>query len=221
MGDVAVLPERAPRSARRDPMLGRDIGFYLFTLPLLEMLHGPAAWRLADGGRGGRARTCSARKSGSSRRAALFVSRRATRHLGAARGAAAASSSAFGAWLQIPQLLTTRPASLPGRPTPTSTRGCPRSWVARRRRGARAPRWRSGRRCATGRLVADRRARPALYVVVSIGGSAYAGDHSALRRRAERAGARDAVHRAQHPGDARGVRRSTAWPSGRCRETRT
>ena len=90
-----------------DPILGRDIGFYVFTLPLLEMLQGLLLLRrLPDGGGGGR--RLRPRRRGRARPDA-----RALRV--APRDAASRACSprllllvlAFGAWLQIPQLLTT------------------------------------------------------------------------------------------------------------------
>ena len=50
-----------------------------------------------------------------------------------------------------------------------------------------------------------------LYLVTSVGGSLYAAGDPALRRLAQRAGGRDAVHGPQHRGDAAGVQ-----PRRRC-----
>ena len=70
----------------------------------------------------------------------------------------------------------------------------PALWACWSSRRSSAPRSPSIRRSRTA-LLADRCGRRSLLSCVSLGGSVYAGDHPALRRRAERAGARDAVHR--------------------------
>ena len=190
---------------KTDPILGRDIGFYVFTLPLLEMIQGMlffVLFLMAD--RRGRGVRRSARSSGSTRTRRIFVSRRAGRHLGLL-AALVLLVLAFGAWLQIPQLLTDAVRRRHrARPTPTSTRGsrrCGRS-PAPASLGAVLAVWQALR---GGRLWPIARGG-ALYVVVSIGGSAYAAIIQRFVVAPERAGERDAVHRPQHPGDARRVR---------------
>lgn len=92
---------------KADPILGRDISFYIFTLPLLQHLQGLlfflfflttvaviAAYLL-----GGELALDAVR--------GVFVSRSAMRHVGLL-AAGFLLILAFGAWLQIPELLTTR-----------------------------------------------------------------------------------------------------------------
>ena len=92
---------------KADPILGRDISFYIFTLPLLQHLQGLlfflfflttvaviAAYLL-----GGEMALDAVR--------GVFVSRSAMRHVGLL-AAGFLLILAFGAWLQIPELLTTR-----------------------------------------------------------------------------------------------------------------
>jgi hypothetical protein len=92
---------------KADPILGRDISFYIFTLPLLQHLQGLlfflfflttvtviAAYLL-----GGEMALDAVR--------GVFVSRSATRHVGLL-AAGFLLILAFGAWLQIPELLTSR-----------------------------------------------------------------------------------------------------------------
>ena len=98
---------------RADPILGRDIGFYVFTLPLLERVHGSAGRSVAGGGGAGGRATCSAKRSGSSRRAACSC-RAARRGTSGVLAALLLLVLGFGAWLQIPQLLTAPPASSTG-----------------------------------------------------------------------------------------------------------
>ena len=89
-----------------DPILGRDIGFYVFTLPLLEMLYGTLLGTLALGAAVTVAAYVFAGEAGLDPARGLFASKLAVRHL-ATLVAALLLALAFGAWLQIPQLLTT------------------------------------------------------------------------------------------------------------------
>jgi len=89
-----------------DPILGHDIGFYFFTLPLLELVHGQMLGVLllttaavaAAHVLGGNLALDPVR--------GLYVAAPARRHI-AALAAAVLVVLAFGAWLQIPQLLAT------------------------------------------------------------------------------------------------------------------
>ena len=91
---------------KTDPVLGRDIGFYVFTLPLLEVVHGllfavlllTTAAVLAGYVAGGSVALDPVR--------GLYTSDSARRHL-AILAAALLLVLAFGAWLRIPQLLAT------------------------------------------------------------------------------------------------------------------
>ena len=119
-------------------MLGRDIGFYVFPLPLLEIVHGTLLFidRARWPSSASRRYVVPRGSSGSIRsRGAL---RRAARHAASVVLAAALLLVlAFGAWLQIPQLLTT-PSGVVSR---RLVRGRPRAHAgatgARRRRARR------------------------------------------------------------------------------------
>ncbi len=156
---------------KTDPILGHDIGFYVFTLPLLEMVQGilflviflmaavaVVAYVVAeevglDAGRG------------------VFMSRRAGRHLGLL-AAAALLVLAFGAWLQIPQLLTATSGVVTGATYADVNTRIPALWVLA---GAALlgavlavfQAFRAGRLWPIAAAVA-------LYLVASIGGSVYA-----------------------------------------------
>jgi uncharacterized membrane protein (UPF0182 family) len=157
---------------KTDPILGRDIGFYVFTLPLLEMLQGilylvvflmaavaVAAYVFGD-------------EAGRDARRGVFVSRRATRHLGAI-AALMLLVLAFGAWLQIPQLLTTTSGVVTGATYADVYARVPALWalVGAAVLGAALAAWQTLR---AGRLWPLAGAA-ALYAAVSIGGSVYAG----------------------------------------------
>ena len=82
-------------------------------------------------------------------------------------------------------------------------RACPRTACSSSPRW-RAPGWRCIRPLRSGSF---RSFSPsALYVVVAVGGSAYAGVIQRFIVATERTGTRDPVHPEQHQGDARGVR---------------
>jgi uncharacterized membrane protein (UPF0182 family) len=89
-----------------DPVLGRDISFYLFTLPALETLHGVLFLSLILATVACVATYVLGGEVGLDPARGLHASRRAVRHLGIL-AAALLLVFAFGAWLQIPQLLTT------------------------------------------------------------------------------------------------------------------
>jgi len=154
-----------------DPILGRDVGFYVFTLPLLELVQGlllltgllalaacAAAYTLGG-------------EVGFDPVHGVHASRTAIRHL-ALLAAALLLVLAFGAWLQIPQLLTTPSGVVVGA-----------SYVDVH---ARMPALRvlmvaaiAGALLTVWQAVAHRRLWPVaaavgLYLIVTIGGSLYA-----------------------------------------------
>jgi uncharacterized membrane protein (UPF0182 family) len=98
---------------KADPILARDIGFYVFTLPLLEIVHrillgcllAAAAATVALYVVGG---LIGFDPSGGIRATPLAV-----RHV-AALAAAVLVALAFGAWLQVPHLLTDSAGVVPG-----------------------------------------------------------------------------------------------------------
>jgi uncharacterized membrane protein (UPF0182 family) len=89
---------------QRDPVLGRDIAFYVFTLPLLELIHGVLLLLVLLMAATAIAAYLFGEELGIEPARGLYLSRRATRHLGAL-AALLLVVLAFGAWLQIPQLL--------------------------------------------------------------------------------------------------------------------
>ena len=90
---------------RTDPVLGRDIGFYVFTLPLLEGVHELLLVLTLVAAVGTLVVYVLGEEVGLEPARGVFVSRRATRHLGVL-AALLFLVLGFGAWLQIPQLLT-------------------------------------------------------------------------------------------------------------------
>ena len=114
---------------------------------------------------------------------------------------------AIGAWLgRAEYLLQPSHPHLRRRATPTSTPGCRwrccSSVVA-----SSAPRWPSCRRFDATQLAAAGRGRPVYRRCLRRRDLQHGA--AALRGRAERAGARNAVHSAQHRGDAARLRHST------------
>jgi len=89
---------------RVDPILQRDVGFYVFTLPLLEYLHGLALFVLILSTAGVLGAHVVAGNLAFEPVEGFFASRGARRHL-AVLAAALLLVLAFGAWLRIPQLL--------------------------------------------------------------------------------------------------------------------
>ena len=89
---------------QQDPILGRDIGFYVFTLPLLESVHGVLYLLVLLMAASAVAAYLFGEELGLDAVRGVFLSRRATRHLGVL-AALLLIVLAFGAWLQIPQLL--------------------------------------------------------------------------------------------------------------------
>ncbi len=101
MGDVAVLPERHPVRMHSTPCSGWDIGFYLFTLPLLEGVHNLLFVLTLVAAVATVVVYVLGEEVGLEPTRGLFVSRRATRHL-AVLAALLLVVLGFGAWLQIP-----------------------------------------------------------------------------------------------------------------------
>ncbi|HXG57008.1 MAG TPA: UPF0182 family protein, partial [Vicinamibacterales bacterium] len=156
---------------KADPILGRDIGFYVFTLPFLELVQGLLYFTcflmmaVAFGAYlfGG--------EIGLEPAGRVYVSRRATRHLGLL-AAAMLLIFAFSAWLQIPQLLTRASGVVAGASYTDVYARIPALWVlvAASVVSALLAVWQA---MTHGRLWPIA-AAAVLYFVVSIGGSAYA-----------------------------------------------
>ncbi len=156
---------------RTDPVLGRDIAFYLFRLPMLELVHGIALTTiiLTIGGVGG-AHVAAGNLALDPLRG-VIASPTAKRHL-SLLAAALFIVLAFGAWLRIPHLLTEQSGVVFG------------AWYVDVH--ARMPAYRLlsvaallGAALAVYQAVSARLLpivwAIALYVVVAVGGSVYAG----------------------------------------------
>jgi uncharacterized protein len=153
-----------------DPILGRDVGFYVFSLPLLEHVHGLLFFSLGLAAAGSLAAYVVGGEIAFDPVRGFYASRPAVRHL-SILAAALLLVLAFGAWLRIPQILTTPSGALFGA-----------SYVDVH---ARMPALRAlaiiaiaGAALALWQLRAPRfwpiATAVGLYVAVSIGGSAYA-----------------------------------------------
>ena len=159
------------RFGRVDPVLGRDIGFYLFTLPLLEGVHGLLMVLTLLAAAGTLAVYVLGEEVGLEPARGVFISRRATRHLGAL-AAMLFLVLGFGAWLQIPQLLTSSAGNMTGATYADVHARMPALWtlVAAAVLSAGLALWQA---FTVGRLLPIA-AAAGLYVLVSVGGSAYA-----------------------------------------------
>jgi uncharacterized membrane protein (UPF0182 family) len=91
---------------RVDPILSRDVGFYVFTLPLLETLHGLLLLTLILTLAASAVAYFLAGEIGLDPIRGIHATRTAVRHL-ASIAAVLMILLAFGTWLSIPQLLTT------------------------------------------------------------------------------------------------------------------
>jgi hypothetical protein len=155
---------------KTDPILGRDIAFFVFTLPLLETIQGLlyvlifliAVVAVAAYIFGG--------ELGLSPRG-LSVSRRAGRHLGLVAALALIVLS-FSAWLQIPQLLTTPSGVVTGATYADVHARMPALWALAGTAllGAVVSAWQA---LSGGRLWPIAGA-VGLYIVVAMGGNVYA-----------------------------------------------
>ena len=96
-----------------DPILGRDVGFYVFTLPLLEVVHGLLFFTLILSFLVSGAAYVFGGELALDATDGVTASRTAVRHL-ALVAAALLLTLAFGAWLRIPQLLTSSSGVLAG-----------------------------------------------------------------------------------------------------------
>jgi uncharacterized membrane protein (UPF0182 family) len=90
---------------RPDPILGRDISFYLFQLPLLELIEGLALMTVVLGFAGVVAAHFAAGNIAFDPISGIFTSRTARQQL-AFLAATLLLVLAFGAWLRVPQQLT-------------------------------------------------------------------------------------------------------------------
>jgi uncharacterized membrane protein (UPF0182 family) len=97
----------------RDPILGRDVAFYVFTLPFLELVQGLLLAAVIAALVGVAAAYFVSGTLGLERDKGLFASASVKRHLGLL-AAVLLLVLAFGAWLRIPALLTSSSGILHG-----------------------------------------------------------------------------------------------------------
>jgi uncharacterized protein len=97
----------------KDPVLGRDVGFYVFRLPFLELVQGLLLAAVIMAAVGVVAAYAFSGAIGSGRSRGTFAARGAQRHL-ALLAAALFLVLAYGAWLRIPALLTSSSSVLFG-----------------------------------------------------------------------------------------------------------
>ena len=156
---------------KADPILGRDVSFYVFTLPLLEIVQGLAFFVAFAMAAVALAAYLFGEEVGLDATRGIFVSRRATRHLGLL-AALILVILAFGAWLQIPQLLTSASGVIAGASYTDVHARIPALYALTGAAvlSAALALWQA---MTVGRLWPIA-AAAALYLVVSIGGSAYA-----------------------------------------------
>jgi uncharacterized protein len=154
-----------------DPILGRDISFYVFTLPFLELIHGLLYFTCFLMIAVAFAAYLFGGEIGLEPAGRIYVSRRATQHVGLL-AAAMLFVFAFSAWLQIPQLLTTVSGVVAGASYTDVYARMPALWllVGASVLSALLAVWQA---LSHGRLWPIA-AAAALYFLVSIGGSAYA-----------------------------------------------
>jgi uncharacterized membrane protein (UPF0182 family) len=154
-----------------DPILGRDVSFYVFTLPLLEHLLGMAYFVLFLMAVVAGAAYAFGEQIGFGVTRVIFVSSGAGRHLGLL-AAAGLLLLACGAWLQIPQMMAS-PSGVVTGPTYADVHArIPALWVLAAA-GVLGAGLAAVYAFRGGRLWPIA-AAAALYVVVSLGGSVYA-----------------------------------------------
>ena len=195
-----------------DPILGHDIGFYVFRLPLLDLMQQIGVAVVVVALIGSAAAYVLAGALNFTKRGGVSVVR---------KGAAASLAARRGV------LPVARRQRVPGSAAPAHRcdgAGHRARRVLHRRHGAHARRAR-----ADGRGIAVRAGLAAyhafssavwpvplaigLYLLTSVGGSLYAAGDPALCRHAQRAGGRNAVHDAQHRRHTAGVQ--SRRPCGR------
>jgi uncharacterized membrane protein (UPF0182 family) len=156
---------------KTDPILGRDIGFYVFTLPLLEMLYGTLLGTLALVAIVTVAAYVFAGEAGLDPVRGPYASQSAVRHV-ATLAAGLLLVLAFGAWLQIPQLLTTPSGVVAGASYADVHARMPalRVLIVAALAGVAVTAWQG----VVGGHLRSLWMAAGLYVLVSLGGGAYA-----------------------------------------------
>ena len=155
-----------------DPILGRDVGFYVFTLPLLELVHGLLFLALMLAIAASAGAYFFGGQIGLDPVRGVHASPNAIRHL-ASLSAGLLLVLAFGAWLQIPQLLTSTAGVVAGASYADVHARIPvlRLLMVAAVLGALLTLWQA----MQARRLWPLAAAAALYLVVSVGGSLYAG----------------------------------------------
>jgi uncharacterized protein len=154
-----------------DPILGYDIGFYVFTLPLLEMLHGLAMTLLLLTLAAVVGAYVAAGNVSLDPARGLFVAGTARRHI-AALVAVLFVVLAFGAWLHVPKLLFSPSGAIFGATYADVHARMPALWllVGAAIVGAALAAWQ-----ATQVRLWPIATAVGLYLVVSVGSTVYAG----------------------------------------------
>ena len=153
-----------------DPILGHDIGFYIFTLPMLEILRTLLFVSLFLAGAGSLAAYVLGGEIAFDPIRGILTARAAVRHL-ALLASALLFVLAFGAWLQIPQILMTSSGAVFGASYTDVHARIPAMWLLMGASiaGALLTLWQVRTLRFWPLLIAA-----ALYFVVLIGGVAYA-----------------------------------------------
>ena len=156
---------------RADPILARDIGFYVFTLPVLELVQGLLLLSLILAAAVSAVAYFLGGEVGLEPVRGVHASPRAIRHL-ALVAAALLLVLGFGAWLQIPQLLTSPSGIVAGATYADVYARMPalRLLMGAALIGALLAVWQA----ATASRLWPIAAAAGLYIAVSLGGSAYA-----------------------------------------------
>jgi len=111
--DTILLYLYAVPFGRSDPILGRDVGFYVFELPFLRLVRGLLLVLVLVAAAGSAAVHVAAGNLAFDARRGVVASSSALRQL-AALAAAVLLLLAFGAWLRIPELLLERSGIIQG-----------------------------------------------------------------------------------------------------------
>jgi uncharacterized protein len=156
---------------RVDPILSHDIGFYVFTLPLLEVVHGIVFLTLIVATAASGAAYFFGGQLGVDPVRGVQASRQAVRHL-SLLAAAVLVVLGLGAWLQVPQLLTASSGTITGATYADVHARMPalRLLMVAAFLGAVLVAWHA----MSGRRLWPLAAAAGLYFAVSMGGSAYA-----------------------------------------------
>ncbi|MGH9310198.1 MAG: UPF0182 family protein [Vicinamibacterales bacterium] len=156
---------------RVDPILSRDIGFYVFTLPLLELVHGLLLLTLVLATAASAAIYFVGGHVGLDPARGIHATAVAIRHL-ALLCAALLIVLAFGAWLRVPQLLTTASGVVAGASYADVHARIPaaRLLIVAALAGAALAVWQS----VVARRLWPVFAAAGVYVAMTVGGSAYA-----------------------------------------------